>query len=135
MVTEVSRYQLPTSQLAHSGPVIPVVIENTFGVALLDTGARHSLIDMLLARQLKLAQNGVRQITGITGGGEFPLFDTEIEIPWLETTVPSPIQGAPLKTNNIPWHAIIGRDVLLLFDFRIDGPSGAVSFLRRASAT
>ena len=130
MVTETSRYQLPTNQLEHSGPFIPVAIENTIGAALLDTGARHSLIDILVARELNLPEIGAHQITGVTGAGEFPLFQTEIQIPWLGIAVPSPIQGAPLKTNNIPWHAIIGRDILLQFDFRVDGPSGTVTFFR-----
>ena len=133
MVDQVSRYQLPSNQLEHSGPFIPVLIENTSGAALLDTGARYSLIDMLVAQELNLPQDGEHQITRVTGAGEFPLFETEIGIPWLDTRVPSPVQGAPLRANNIPWHAVIGRDILLLFDFRINGPSGTITFFREAT--
>ena len=135
MKVEVSRYPIPRNQLEQSGPHIPILIGESVGAALLDTGARISVVDIQIARRLNLPEAGARSISGVTGTAVFPLFDTEIEIPWLDTTVPSPIQGAPLRTNNIPWHAVIGRDILLLFDFRIDGPSGTVAFLKEANAT
>jgi hypothetical protein len=31
------------------------------------------------------------------------------------------VGGAPLRTNNIPWNALIGRDVILQFELRVDG--------------
>ena len=77
MVTQVSRYQLPSNQLEHSGPFIPVVIENTSGAALLGTGARYYVIDILVAQELNLPQVGEHKITGASGG-EFPLFHGDI---------------------------------------------------------
>ena len=61
--------------------------------------------------------------------GEYPRFRTDIEVPWLDVTVPSPVGGAPLRTNNIPWNALIGRDVTLQFDLRADGTTGMNTFL------
>ena len=134
MTLEVSRYTLSHSHLEHLGPHIPILVRETIGAALLDTGARISLIDTLFAQEQGFRQIDSRTITGVTGTADFPVFDTEIELPWLEITIPSPIQGAPLRANGIPWQAVIGRDILLAFDFRIDGPSGTVSFLKDANA-
>ena len=135
MKVEVSRYSIPGDQLESSGPYIPVLIGNLMCIALLDTGATMSLIDIMTAREQNLPEAGTGPISGVTGTAEYPLFDTTIDIPWLDTRVPSPIQGAPLRTNNIPWHAVIGRDILLRFEFRIDGPSGTITFFRETIPT
>ena len=127
---EVSQYQVPMQQLEDSGPLIPILIDETTGVALLDTGARRSVIDLVVARRLGLRESGEHRITGATGVGTFPSFDIELQIPWLDTTVPAPIGGAPLRANGIPWHAIIGRDIILKFDFHMDGATGSISFLK-----
>ena len=133
MKVEVSRYQLAPNDVEQSGPIIPILVQETTGVALLDTGARASVIDIEFARGLGLQQDGEHRITGATGTGTFPTFNTEIEIPWLDTTIPSPIGGVPLRENGIPWHAIIGRNIILKFDFRIDGTTGTISFLKEVN--
>lgn len=131
MKVEVSHYSIPGDQLESNGPYIPVLIGNLICLALLDTGATISLIDIMTAREQNLPEAGTGSISGVTGTADLPLFDTTIDIPWLETTVPSPIQGSPLRTNDIPWNAVIGRDILLRFDFRIDGPENSVTFLKQ----
>ena len=127
---EVSHYPIPNRELEQLGPYIPILIGETIGAALLDTGARISLIGTLFATEQGLQQVATRTITGVTGTAEFPVCDTEIEFPWLKIAIPAPIQGARLRANGIPWQAVIGRDILLGFDFRVDGPSGTVSFLK-----
>ena len=136
MTTEVSRYTILREQLEASGPHIPILLGETIGAALLDTGARVSVIDMELARRMGFRESGTRTITGVTGTGvtgaaEFPAFHAEIHVPCLDLTLPSPIQGAPLRANGIPWHAVIGRDILLRLDHRLDGPTGKYRAKRR----
>ena len=130
MQIEVSQYSIPRVLLEEIGPCIPVLIGNLPCLALLGTGATISLFDITVARELALPEAGIGSISGIAGKSEFPLFDTTVQIPWLETFVPSPIQGALLRANNLPCHAIIGRDVLSRFDLRIDGPAGIITFLK-----
>ena len=134
MIVEVSRYSIPRVLLEENGPCIPVLIGNLPCLALLVTGATISLLDITVARELALPEAGIGCITGIAGPADFPLFDVTVEIPWLETFVPSPIQGALLRANNLPCHAIIGRDVLSRFDLRIDGPAGIITFLKDVPA-
>lgn len=49
--------------------------------------------------------------------------------------MPSPVGGAPLRTNNIPWNALIGRDVILQFELRVDGTTGMITFLKEEEGT
>ena len=42
----------------------------------------------------------------------------------------SPVGGAPLRTNNIPWNALIGRDVIRQFELCVDGVTGMITFLK-----
>ncbi len=130
MRTEISRMQLDPTQLEQSGVILPILVQLTLGIAMVDTGARTSLIDIAFARELDIKEEGEHRITGITGPGTFPRFSTAIEIPWLETTVPSPVGGAPLRESGIPWHALIGRDITRQFEIRVDGITGLVRFLK-----
>lgn len=77
MSTEVCRYTIPGEQLEASGPHIPILVGETMGAALLDTGARVSGIDLQMARRLGLRESGTRTITGVTGTAAFPAFHTE----------------------------------------------------------
>ena len=86
------------------------------------------MIDIEHAQELGLEEDGAHQITGATGVGEYPRFKADIEVPWLNITVRSPVGGAPLRTNNIPWNALIGRDVILQFEMRVDGVTGMITF-------
>ena len=135
MTIEVCRYSMPRVVLEKSGPCIPVLIGGLPFLALLATGATISLLDIPIARELGMPEAGTGSISGIAGKAEFPRFDGIVEIPWLETSVQAPVQGAPLRANDLPWHAIIGRDILLQFDLRINVPAGIISFLRDVPAT
>ena len=130
MKTEVSRMQLDPRQLEESGITLPILVELTMGIAMVDTGARTSLIDITFARELEIREEGQHRITGITGQGKFPRFGTVIEIPWLEAKIPSPVGGAPLRESGIPWHALIGRDITRQFEMQVDGVTGLVRFLK-----
>ena len=135
MRIEVSRYQLEPEDIERSGVMIPILVGERTGVAMVDTGARITVIDIEHARELGLEEDGTHRITGATGVGEYPRFKTDIEVPWLDITVPSPVGGAPLRTNNIPWNALIGRDVILQFELRVDGLTGTITFLKEEEDT
>ena len=101
MRIEVSRYRLEPQDIERSGVMIPILVGESTGVAMVDTGARITVIDIEYARELGLKEDGTHRIAGATGVGEYPRFKADIEIPWLNVTVPSPVGGAPLRTNNI----------------------------------
>ena len=130
MRIEVSRYRLEPEDIERSGVMIPILVRESTGVAMVDTGARITVIDIEYAHELGLEEDGTHRITGATGAGEYPRFRTDIEVPWLNVTVPSPVGGAPLRTNNIPWNALIGRDIILRFELRVDGMTGMITFLK-----
>ena len=109
--------------------MIPIIVRESTGVAMVDTGARITVIDIEYARELGLEEDGTHRITGATGVAEYPRFKADVEVPWLNATVYSPVGGAPLRTNNIPWNALIGRDVILRFELRVDGMTGMITFL------
>ena len=135
MRIEVSRYRLEPEDIERSGVVIPILVRESTGVAMVDTGARITVIDIEYARELGLEEDGTHRITGATGEGDYPRFRADIEVPWLNVTVPSPVGGAPLRTNNIPWNALIGRDVILQFELRVDGMTGMITFLKEEEDT
>ena len=130
MRIEVSRYRLDPEDIERSGVMIPILVGESTGVAMVDTGARITVIDIEYARELGLEEDGTHRITGATGEGEYPRFKADIEVPWLDVTVRSPVGGAPLRTNNIPWNALIGRDVTLQFEMCVDGLTGLITFLK-----
>ena len=130
MRIEVSRYRLEPEDIERSGVMIPILVRESTGVAMVDTGARITVIDIEYAQELGLEEDGTHRITGATGVGEYPRFRTDIEVPWINVTVPSPVGGAPLRTNNIPWNALIGRDIILQFELRVDGMTGMITFLK-----
>lgn len=121
--------QLDPSQLEQSGVMLPILAQSTMGIAMVDIGSRISLIDISFARELEISEEGDHKITGITARGTFPKFSTEIEIPWLEAAVPSPVGGVPLRESGIPWHALIGRDFTRRFEMQVDGITGLVRFI------
>ncbi len=91
------QYHIPPHSLLTDGPSIPVAVTGTPGIALLDTGADLSSIDIDFAQQLQLPVLGTHESAGATGVSEYPQFDAVLEIPMLETAVPSPLRGLPLQ--------------------------------------
>ena len=114
---------------------MPIPVWESTGAGMVDTGARIMVIDIEYARDLGLEEDGTHPITGATGEGEYPRFKTDIEGPWLNLTGPSPVGGALLRTNNIPWNGLIGRDVILQFEMHVDGTTGMITFLKEVGAT
>ena len=60
----------------------------SIGVAMVDTGAKITVIDIEYARELGLEEDGTHRITRATGEGEYPRFKTDIQVPWLNVAVP-----------------------------------------------
>ena len=118
------------SELAYElGPVIGVVINGHTGIALLDSGAGGSAVDISLASSLQLAQDGKpHTVTGVTGSGTYPRFQANLTIPILGETITELIPGLPLKENGMILDAIIGRDILCKYEFTFDGRTGRIRF-------
>ena len=113
-----------------AGPAIEVSVNGRVGVALLDTGASVSSLDITFAEAIELRVSGTHRSTGATGEGSYPNFDTSLLIPVLGIAVPSPIEGLPLRGHGHPWDAIIGRDILCQYEFTVNGETGLISFTR-----
>ncbi len=124
-------YFLPSTDILRRGPHILVNIDGEDGLALLDTGASRSYIDIAMARFMQFAEDETtHRVTGATGQGTYPRFRANLYIPALELTIRSPIPGLPLRAQRLPWVAIIGRDVLCQYEFTINGETGLIRFSR-----
>ena len=78
-----------------AGPAIEVSVNGRVGVALLDTGASVSILDITFAEALELPVSGTHRGTGATGEGDYPNYDASLLIPVLDITVPTPVGGLP----------------------------------------
>lgn len=123
-----AEYTMSPRLLRIAGPAIEVSVNGRVGVALLDTGASVSSLDITFAEALELPVSGTHRSTGATGEGDYPSFDASILIPVLGTTVPPPIGGLPLRAHGHPWDAIVGRDILCQYELTIDGKTGLIRF-------
>lgn len=47
--------QLDPSQLEQSGVMLPILVQSTMGIAMVDIGSRISLIDISFARELEIS--------------------------------------------------------------------------------
>ena len=122
-------YFLPSAEIMRRGPYIPVTIDGEEGLALLDTGASLSYIDITTARFMQFAEDETtHRVTGATGRGTYPIFRGNLHIPALELTIRSPIPGLPLREQRLPWVAIIGRDVICQYEFTVNGQTGLIRF-------
>ena len=113
-----------------AGPAIEVSVNGRVGVALLDTGASVSILDITFAEALELPVSGTHRSTGATGEGDYPNYDASLLIPVLDITVPAPVGGLPLRAHGHPWDAIIGRDVLCQYEFTVNGETGLIRLTR-----
>ena len=118
----------PASFVQEIGPCIQVVVREIHGMALLDTGAATTSMDIGLAESLGLRQDETHDVIGATGRGTYPRFRVDLYIPMLRYTVPSPIHGLPLRETGHPWDAVIGRDVLCQYELTINGKTGLIRF-------
>lgn len=124
------QYNMSPRLLRIAGPAIEVSVNGRVGVALLDTGASVSSLDITFAEALELHISGTHRSTGATGEGSYPNFDAVLFISVLGITVPSPIGGLPLRAHGHPWDAIIGRDVLCQYEFSVNGETGLIRFTK-----
>ncbi len=122
-------YTMSPRLLRIAGPAIEVSVSARVGVALLDTGASISSLDITFAQALELPVSGTHRSTGATGEGDYPNFDATLLIPILDVTVSSPIGGLPLRAHGHPWDAIIGRDILCRYEFSVNGETGLIRFI------
>ena len=113
-----------------AGPAIEVSVNGRVGVALLDTGASVSSLDITFAQSLELSVSGTHRSARATGEGDYPNYDAVVQIPVLGITVPSPIGGLPLRAHGHPWDAIIGRDILCQYEFTVNGGTGLIRFTK-----
>ena len=128
---QTAEYTIHPSYILEKGPPIIVRVGDVPGLALIDTGASRSVVDITAARSTQFAEHETKRlVTGATGQGTYPQFQAELNIPILEYTVPTPIQGLPLRENGLPWVAIIGRDVLCQYELTINGQTGLIRFVR-----
>ena len=119
----------PAAFVRLEGPPMPILIGEHEGLALLDTGAAYSSIDLSLAETLALGEDGTHNIVGATGPGTYPKFTVALTLPVLGLVLPGPTPSLPLKENGMNWDAIIGRDVLCQYQFIVDGRLGVIRFV------
>lgn len=124
------QYQMSPRLLRIAGPAIEVSVNGRVGVALLETGASVSSLDITFAQALQLPVSGTHRSTGATGDGDYPNFDASLHIPALGITVPSPVGGLPLREHGHPWDAIVGRDILCQYEFTVNGETGMIRLTR-----
>ena len=123
-----ARYHVPPDRLRSSGPGIIITLSGSLSLALLDTGASFSYVDIAAAERLKAPVVAQHSATGATGDGTYPTFELAFHIPQLDVFVPSPVRALPLKQSGHIWDAIVGRDVLTQFKFCVDGHTGEITF-------
>ena len=118
----------PADYIRTIGPVIAIEIQGREGIALLDTGASWSSIDINFARSLSLPQGQPHETAGATGIGTFPTFRSPLYLPVLDYTIPAPIPGLPLRRLGHELDAVIGRDVICRYEFTINAATGVIRF-------
>ena len=98
-------------------------------LALIDTGARVSCIDVALAEALGLAivDGARRNVAGILGPGVSDVYLARISIPELSVSIAGRFTGAYLSEGEQIHHALIGRDILKNFTMAYDGRAGIVT--------
>ena len=128
-MTEAVEYRVSPARIQRMGPYILVAIGGEERLALLDTGASFSGIDIAIARELRFAEEAEpHHVVGATGAGIYPQFRARLYIPVLDIDIPSPVRGLPLRENQQPWSAIIGRDVICQYEFTVNGQTGLIRF-------
>ena len=123
-----AQYNVPPDRLRSSGPGIIITLNGSLTLALLDTGASFSYVDIVAAERLKAPVVAQHDAAGATGDGTYPTFELAFHIPQLDVLVPSPVRALPLKQSGHIWDATVGRDVLTQFEFCVDGRTGQITF-------
>ena len=130
-MTRTAEYTIHPSYILEKGPPIAVQTNGRLFLALLDTGASRSVIDIAAARNMQLVEDDKPfDMIGATGRGRYPQFRVSLYIPMLELTIPSPIPSLPLRESGLAWAVIIGRDVLCQYEFTVNGQTGLIRFTK-----
>lgn len=128
-MTRIIEYHIsPVDYIKAIGPIIAIEVQGQEGIALLDTGAAWSSIDMDFADTLSLPQGLLRETAGATGRGTFPTFRADLYIPVLGYTVLAPIPGLPLQRIGHDLDAVVGRDVICRYEFTMNANTGMIRF-------
>ena len=125
----IAEIQNDPNTLLRSGPYVHIELKGQRLLALLDTGAGRSSIDLTVAHLFGLRPSGPPQpVSGVTSKGMFPPFNIQARILSLGIDFPSPAQGLPLLQNSFIFSAIIGRDVLCQYELTIVPRTGLIRF-------
>lgn len=119
---EVRVHPLVAANLKQKGAAVPDPIK---GIALIDSGAEVTAIDIAVAEQLKLPRTGKVKVVGIGGESEGYTSACSIFIPGLPlTTSASRAHCHDLTKTGRNIIALIGRDILKMMTFFYDGING-----------
>ena len=134
MTNTIAEYRMDISVLKRVGPLIEASISGPTDLmpALIDTGARRSLIDTDAARAVELETVGTEIVVGVTGAKLYPTFQCDMRIPLLGAAVPMPIRSADLVRNGSIFASVIGRDVLENYRLTVDWQTGEIRFQQMA---
>ena len=94
--------------------------------ALVDTGARGSCIDSILARELKLPIVDRQNVSGISGAHPVNVHLAQIYVSSLNFTIYGRFAGVHLIAGGQPHKALMGRDFLQNFTMTYSGRTGTV---------
>ena len=100
-------------------------------LALIDTGATRTAIDIQFARKIKLpSPKHEETIADASGTRTVPLFRAQIYVPSLEHTENGYFLGANLAQDDPPIQVLLGRDFLSNCAMFYNGLTGQVTLLR-----
>lgn len=125
--------------LQNGGPIIPVIITQPKSVAdnlikeakpvpaiqvraLIDTGAFGSVITPTIAEKLGLIQTGFQKVTSVNNQEDQPAYFAKIQFTW-GSAKDVQVVACPLKG---PFECLIGRDILLHWNFTYNGKDGYI---------
>lgn len=127
------------TSLQNGGPIIPVVITHPKSVAeqlikegkqvltvqvnaLIDTGAFGSVITPKIVQQLNLVQTGFLKVTSVNNEENQPAYFARLQFNWGKgkdvQVVCCPFKG--------PFDVLIGRDILVHWNFTYNGKDGYI---------
>lgn len=99
-------------------------------VALLDTGATQSYIDVALVTELKLPLFDQGDVIGVHGPQPATYHLAQVHFPALRFTVRGEFAALPLIKGGHEYHALIGRTFLRYFRMEYNGVTGEVTIFR-----
>ena len=99
-------------------------------VALLDTGAEQSFLDVGLAAELKLALYDEREVIGIHGAQPASWYIAQVHFPALRLNVRGKFAALHIIQGGMGYHALIGRTFLRYIRMEYNGVTGAVTIFR-----